>query len=316
MISNLSPASELFLANLNRIEQQVTDANTQMSSGKKVNLPSDDPGAIQTLLQLRTDKARNDQITSNLGMAQTNAQGADSALAGAATLLDTAVQLAAQGATATQTSATRAAIAQQVESVFNQMVAYSQTQVDGRYIFSGDQDSSPTYQVDFSAANGAPDANGAANGVDELSAAPATQAIEDPAGGSFAAAKTAHEIFNDTNSDGTPAADNVFAALNGLRTALLNNDSKGIANALDGLKLASDHVNSMAAFYGSVENRIQDATNFASSYGTQLSTELSQKQDADPAATALALTQATTQLQAAMQIQGHTPKSTLFDFLG
>ena len=317
MISNISPTSELFVANLSRIQQQVTEANAQISTGRKVNVPSDGPDKVQQLLQLRTDQARNQQITANLTLAKTDAQSADSALAGAATLLDTAVQLATQGANETQTADTRAAIAQQVESVLNQMVSYSQTQVNGRYIFSGDQDVSPTYQINLSAANGAPDELGAANGVNELSAAAATRQIENPAGGSFVVAKTAHEIFNDTNStDGTPAADNVFAALNGLRTALLGNDPRGVANAVDSLKLASNHINNMAAFYGSVENRIQDAATFADSYGTQLDTQVSDIQDTDPAAAALALTQATTQLQAAMTMQGHMPHSTLFDFLG
>jgi flagellar hook-associated protein 3 FlgL len=306
MISNLSPTSALFLANMNRVEQRLTDANTQISSGKKLNVASDAPGDVEPLLQLRTDQAQNQQIESNLSLAQTGAGAADTALAGAASLLDTAVQLATQGANATQTADTRQSIAAQVEGILNQMVSYSQTQVQGRYIFSGDQDQSPTYQVDLTAANG----------VDQLSDAAATQQVEDPSGGSFAASKTAQQIFDDTNDDGTPAADNVFAALNSLRTSLLSNDQPGIANALSNLQQASNHVNNMEAFYGTVENRIQSATSFASSYDTQLSGEISDKQDADVTAAAMELTQAGTQLQAAMQMEGQMPRTTLFDFLG
>ncbi|HUK17636.1 MAG TPA: flagellin [Bryobacteraceae bacterium] len=316
MVSNLSPQSELFLANLNRIEQQLTTANIQMSSGKKLNVASDAPGDVEQLLQLRTDQAKNQQIESNLTLAQTDASAADSALAGAASLIDTAVQLATQGANATQTADTRQSIAQQVEGILNQMVAYSQTQVQGRYIFSGDQNQSPTYQVDLSAANGVPDQNGAANGVDQLSDAAATQQIEDPSGGSFAASETAQQIFDDTNSDGTPAADNVFAALNGLLTSLQNNDQTGISNAISNLQQASARINNAEAFYGTVENRIQDASTFASNYDTQLSSEISDKQDADVTAAAMELSQASTQMQASMQMQGQMPKSTLFDYLG
>jgi flagellin-like hook-associated protein FlgL len=72
----------------------------------------------------------------------------------------------------------------------------------------------------------------------------------------------------------------------------------------------------MAGFYGNVENRIQDAVTFAGNYDTQLTTQLSDKQDADITAAALAMTQAGTQMQAAMEMQGQTPHSTLFDFLG
>ena len=316
MVTNLNASSELFLASLNRVEQQLNTANIEMSSGKKLNVASDAPGSVPPLLQLRTDQAQNQQIESNLTMAQTNANAADTALASASSLLDTAVQLATQAANATQTQDTRLSIAQQVQGILEQMVAYSQTQVEGRYIFSGDQDQSPTYQLDLSAPNGAPDANGAGNGVDQLATPAATQRIQDPAGGSFTASQTAQQIFDDSAGDGTPAADNVFAALNGLLTALNNNDQPGIANALTNLQQASTHVNNAEAFYGTVENRIEAASNFASSYDTQLATEIGDKQDADLTQVALQATQAGTQLQAAMQMQGQMPKSTLFDYLG
>jgi flagellar hook-associated protein 3 FlgL len=306
MISNLDPSSQLFLSDLNQVEQRLSQANQQLSSGKKLNVASDAPGDVTSLLQLRTDEQRNTQIESNLTLAKTDATSADSALAGAASLMDTAVQLATQGANSTQTAATRASLAQQVQSVLEEMVSYSQTQVQGSYIFSGDQSQSPTYQVDLTAANG----------VDQLSDAAATQQIEDPAGGSFAASQTAQQIFDDTNSDGTTAADNVFAALNTLQTALLNNDQTGISNSIDSLQQASTHLNNAEAFYGTVENRIQNASTFASSYDTELQTEISDKQDADIPTATLEMTQATTQLQAAMEMQGKMPHSSLFDYLG
>ena len=108
----------------------------------------------------------------------------------------------------------------------------------------------------------------------------------------------------------------MFAALNGLLTSLLNNDQTGISNALSNLQQASERVNNAEAFYGTVENRIQDATTFASNYDTQLTTEIGDKQDADVTAAAMEMSQASTQMQAAMQMQGQMPKSTLFDYLG
>lgn len=138
MISNLDPSSQLFLANLSHVEQRLSEANEQLSSGKKLNVASDDPGDVASLLQLRTDHQRNTQIESNLTLANTDATAADTALAGAASLMDTAIQLATQGANSTQTADTRATLAQQVQSILEEMVAYSQTQVQGSYIFSGD----------------------------------------------------------------------------------------------------------------------------------------------------------------------------------
>lgn len=316
MISSLAPSTQLFLANLNRIEDQLSQASQQLSSGKKLNVASDDPAQVEQLLQLRTDEQQDQQIESNLTLAATDASAADSALSGAASMMDTAIQLATQGANSTQTAESRLSMASQVQSILEQMVSYSQTQVQGGYIFSGDQPQSPTYQLDLSAPNGPPDANGAANGVDQLSNAAATQQIQDPAGGSFAFSQTAQVIFDDTNSDGTPAADNVFAALNGLLTALNNNDQTGIANSIASLQQATNHLNNVDAFYGTVENRIQDASTFATNYDTQLETEIGNIQDADVAAAATEQTQADTQLQAALEMEGRMPHSTLFDYLG
>ncbi len=152
--------------------------------------------------------------------------------------------------------------------------------------------------------------------MDRLTTAAATRRLEDPAGGSFAVSKTAGEIFDARNTDDTPSADNVFAALNGLRTALLNNDPAGIDSAMAAIQTASDHLNLSQGFYGTVLNRLQDAADYGQSYDLRLKTELSQKVDADITAAALALTQGNTQLQAAFQMQARLPHTSLFDFLG
>ena len=60
MISNLSPANEAFIANIDRVQRSVADAILQTSSGKRVNVASDAPNEIDTILQLHTDEVRNE----------------------------------------------------------------------------------------------------------------------------------------------------------------------------------------------------------------------------------------------------------------
>jgi flagellar hook-associated protein 3 FlgL len=323
MGTQLNPSSAIFLANVNRIEQRIAQANSQVSSGNRINVASDSPDQVQILLQLRTEEQKNTQIESNLTLADTDATTADSTLSSAISLMDRALQLATEGANSTQTADTRTSIAQEVASIQTQMVALSQTQVQGQFIFSGDQPGSATYQADLlpppdptvPVDPSAPVDPATLTGVDQLSAAPATQQVEDPAGGSFAATQTAQTIFDDQDASGNPSADNVFAALNSLRIALLNNDQTGITNSITSLNAASLHLNNMEAFYGGVENRIQDANTFAQNYETQLKTEISNIQDADIPTAATELTQGNIQLQAAFQMQGQMPSHTLFDYL-
>ncbi|HXB74880.1 MAG TPA: flagellin [Candidatus Acidoferrales bacterium] len=305
MVTNLSPASAAFLVNVERVQQQIADATQQISSGKKVNVASDAPDEIDAILQLRSDIAHNSQIQSNLGLAKTDANAADSALTSATKLMDRAITLGSQGANFTLDATGRQSLAAEVQSLQDQMLATSRTTVQGRYIFSGDADNAPAYVSDPTAANG----------VDRLVTAPATQRVEDPSGGSFAVGKTAQDIFDSRNADDSLAPDNVFASLNSLRLALQNNDTAGITTAVQSLHQASDHLNTAQAFYGSVENRITDASNFADQYDVQLQTQLSQKQDADVAAEAMLMNQGNIQLQASFQMQGKMPHTTLFDFL-
>ena len=70
MISNLSPSNQAFLANMDRLQRTVDSATLQTSSGKRVNVASDAPNEIDTILQLRSDEVHNSQIQANLGVAQ------------------------------------------------------------------------------------------------------------------------------------------------------------------------------------------------------------------------------------------------------
>jgi flagellar hook-associated protein 3 FlgL len=306
MISNITPASQIFLAGVDQIQQRISLANQQVTSGLKISVASDAPDQIGDLLQLRANEAQNTQVQSNLSLELTNAQSADNALGSAIQMMDSVTQIAAEGASSTQTADTRTTLGNQVQSLLAQMVNISQTQVQGRFIFSGDDDQNPSYQLDLSAPNG----------VDQLSSAASTRQIQNPAGGTFQASLTAQQIFDDQNPDGSSAPDNVFAALNSLRTALLSNDTAGITAAQNMVKEASSHLNDSQSFYGNVESQIQNATTYATTYSTQLQAQIGGIEDADVASAATELTEANTQLQAAFEAQAKMPTTSLFSYLG
>src|SRR5690349_24247477 len=195
MISNLEPSSELFLANVDKVRRRIADANRQVSSGKHISQPADAPDDIDAVLQLRTDQQRNDQIQSNLGLALAKAQTADGALASAIKLMDRARTLATQGANSVMDAAARRSLAGEGQSLLEEMVSFSRTTVQGSYVFSGDRDDAPAYAQDAASPTG----------VTQLQTAVATRRIEDPAGGSFVSSKSAQEIFDARNDDGSPA---------------------------------------------------------------------------------------------------------------
>jgi flagellar hook-associated protein 3 FlgL len=154
-----------------------------------------------------------------------------------------------------------------------------------------------------------------ANGVDRLLTAPATRLIQDSNGVRFAVSKTAQDLFDHRNPDDSIASDNVFAAVNNLRIALLNNDQPGTSAAAASLQQAQDYLSLQGTFYGAVQNRITNSLDMAQKFQLQWRSALSDEKDTDVAAATTELSQERLSQQAAMQAQASMPRNSLFDFL-
>ena len=306
MISGLSPSNEQFLASLNILENNLSQADQQLSSGLRVNQASDAPQSVQDIFQTRAQLNQDNQTVQNLNTIQGQVQAADSAVQQAIQLLNQAVSLGTQGASNISSSSSQQTLANQVQAIQSQLVAISRTEVGGVYVFSGDANQSPAYQLDASSPTG----------VDRLiTPQQATLQVAGPSGVTFPVSLTAQDLFDQRDAGDNPAANNAFAALNTLAQALQSGNTTNIAAAVAGVQGAANYVNSQAGFYGAAENQITGALSLAQKFQTQDQTQLSGLQDADTATLAVELTQASTAINAAMSAQAHKPTTTLFDYL-
>jgi flagellar hook-associated protein 3 FlgL len=300
MLSNLYPAYQQFLTDLNQISDRMAQAQQQVSSGLKITQVSDAPNSIALLLQADANLSATNQTLTNLGQTKTEVDAGEQALESAVGIFDNVQSLGAQGNTDTQTAAGRATIAQQLDSLLSETVGLAGTNVDGRYIFSGNSDQQIPYI--YTAGQVPP--------VSAYLGAASTRLAQHPNGTTFPVALTAQQIF-----DSVDPTTNVFSAIENLSTALKNNDSAAIATAFDGLSKVGSYLNGQLAFYGDTQNKVADATSFGNTLQLQLQTQISGLQDADLTQSILSLTQAQTQQQAALQSEAKLPRSTLFDFL-
>jgi flagellar hook-associated protein 3 FlgL len=276
----------------------------QLSSGVRVGLASDDPSAVPGILESVSQIARNTQTLTNLNQVKSELQTGDSALQSVVTTLEQAINLGTQGAN-TQDASQRAVLAQQVQGIQQQLVALSNTSDNGQYVFSGDLDGQPLYALDATQPEG----------VKQLATATSTRTITDGGGATIWVPRTAHEIFDAKNANGTPASGNVFAAVNNLLLALQNNDPTAAATAIDSLKSADDHVNQELGFYGIAENRLADTVNSINNSLVNEKQALGDQRDADVAGDAIELSQVSTQQQAALAAGAKISKLSLFDYL-
>src|SRR5580704_2040892 len=281
MFAGISPAGQQFVNNVNNIQSAVNQAQQEVSTGLNLNQPSDAPDEVSPALQLLTQIDQNQTMNTNLTAVQANVNAAETALSSSVSLLQSASTMAAEATGPNETASTRQGMAQSVQALMQEMVSNSQTQVNGQYVFSGDQSSAPLYQLDLNAPTG----------VDKLATATNTNLVQLPDGSQVSVTLTANSVFDDSDNTGAPTANNVFAALNGLRVALLNNDTTGIANSMTALQSASTYMNTQLAQIGSAQSTMSSALTDNQNDSVQLQTQLSSLRDANMAEAGTALTQ-------------------------
>jgi flagellar hook-associated protein 3 FlgL len=306
MLAGLDGYTPTFLLNLNNTENAITQTNQQISSGIRVNVASDDPGDIASILDYQNQVNQITQVQTNLNAANTSASAADNALSSATSLLNQLSSIAAEGASSTATAATRTSLGQQVQGIEQQLVDLANTTVQGQYIFGGDDPSTQPYTYNWSATEGATQVNTAAN----------TRTIQDINGQTTVPSMTAQQIFDARNTDGTAATGNVFAAAYALGTALLSNNQSGVQSATALVSAASTQLGQATTFYGNVEDWIQNASSDASSTLTGVQTEVGSLRDTNVAAAATDLTTEQTAMQAALSAEGNLSVKSLFDYMG
>jgi len=307
MLSGVYGYTNGFLTDLNNTEQRISQDTQALSSGVRVNVASDDPWAVTSLLDDQNQTEQLSQLQTNLNGQQAIAQTADAALQTASGLMNQLISIATSGATDTATAASRTALGEQVQLIQQQLVAIANTSSQGAYIFGGDANSVQPYTYDWTTAPGAVSSGTPTN----------TTSIQGMDGSSIVPGLTAQEIFDvQLPNGGGPAAGNVFQAVYQLGTALLNNDGSGVQSAVSSIQTAASYLSECASVYGNTENWISQQITSAQNRSTVLTNEISTLRDTDVAAMATDLSQNQVALQAALAAQGSLPTKSLFSYFG
>ena len=125
------------LAQMQRLTEGLFRLQEQLSTGRKINRPSDGPVAYGQILNDEAALARNDQFLRNISRAQSSLNVADGALDTLKDQLIRANELAVQLRSGQYSAADRAATARELREIYDQIIAVGNTYYDGRYVFAG-----------------------------------------------------------------------------------------------------------------------------------------------------------------------------------
>lgn len=283
------------LAALNQSELETQQAELEISSGRSVNVPSDNPTAAALLVE------NNDQATFNAGYLQslTAVQGqlstADSTLSSVVTALQRATSLGIEGANGTLSDGDRAAIAEELQGIQSQLVSLANTSYEGRYMFAGTNTNTAPYVVDGNSASGVDYVGN--TGVNEVSIG---------SGYKVAVNQPGSQLFSAAGND-------AFLAVNNLIKSLQTNT--GIGDAVTAIGAASSYISAQRVFYGNAMNQAQAQTTYLDTAKQQIAQQQNTLGAADLATAASNLTQTQIDTQATLAAISKLSQNNLFDYL-
>ena len=277
-------------------DQSEQTALLQMTTGKRVNVDSDDPSAAAREVAIASQSGDCDQFLRSISSISSELQTADSALNSAVTALQRAITLGTEGANGTLSQQDRAALASEVQSISQQVMSVANLSYNGKYVFAGTADSQPPY---VAAAGGIVyQGNGSVNQVE----------IE--TGQTIAVNQPGSELFS-------AAGASVFQALSDLASTLQSSSSTtdDIANATNEVSAAYNQLNSARTFYGSTLDQLNDSQTFLNSEQLQLTQQTSNLVGVDMNQAATNLANAETARNAALQAAASVGSLSLFNYL-
>ncbi len=291
---NLEPD---ILAGIQQSQSALQTALQQVSTGQRVNLPSDDPSAAAAMVQNAASASQVDQFSSNGNTALGQAQSADSALSSVVTLLTQAVSLGTQGATGTETSANRQALAGQIQTILAGVVSAANTKYQGVALFGGTSGAAVAFAPSGTSATGYTyQGNSATNKVQ--------------VGDSLQVQTTLPGDSLFTNSSA-----NVLGSLSQLATALQSGSSTAIGNATGAVSSALNYVTLQHGVTGSAINQMNSQETYLSQEKVTLSTQATNLVGIDSATAAENLVQAETQNSAILAAAAKVLPNSLLNYL-
>ena len=235
-------------------EQQakVFETQAQLSSGKKLQKPSDDPALATAINNLKSQIDVNQRYLSNLNHMQDTLKMQESTVAGSLDLVSRIKELSIQGANDTYSASDRKTMAIEVKELISTIADLGNTRgTDGAYLFSGYSQG----QAPFSTSStGAVTYTGSTDSLKVM--------VDD--GRSMQLGISGSDIFGSVEhlntSTGATSRIDLFATLNTMYEALLINDGDAIRANLDKVSSVHEHVIAQQSNIGSRMKRVETLT--------------------------------------------------------
>jgi flagellar hook-associated protein 3 FlgL len=278
------------LADLRRVQERLANAQSQVSSGKRIEKPSDDPLGAERAMRLNDQLESTGAYRTAVDESRSWLDASDSALDSLNQIVQHVRELTLQAANGSTSDAGRQAIKQQIDQLTEEAKSTLNSAYDGRYIFSGTKTDTPPY----SAATG---------DVYQGDASPVVRQI-------------GPGVSVQVNVTGDDVLSGLLPALRTLSSHLASNDIAALGTTdLQAIDAGFDNLSAKRGVIGAITNRVDAAGTRLDDTADITTAFLSKTEDADLPQALTDLSAQQTALQAALRGGATLIQQSLMDFL-
>ena len=287
------------LTNINSSQDALDTTEEQLSSGKRINQPSDDPYGASLAVQLNGQLAQLSNYSDNVTDGQAWTSAGLSAMQGITSQLQRAQELVTQAANGTESSSDLNDTAQEIGQLISGIKADANAQYDGQYIFSG----AATSTAPYSTASGDNTYAGDTGSVTRTIGTGQTVAVN----------TDLDSVLN--GSSGSPAGLlNQLQAVYSQLTATPP-DTSQLGTGLSNLSSSLSALTAQAAGLGATQDGLQLAATRISDLQSSVTGSLSSDQDVNMATAMTTYSNEQAAFEAALKAGASIVQNSLMDFL-
>lgn len=282
---------------INQGQTKLAAAEQEVATGRKINKPSDNPSESARLLRNDLRLQRVAQFSRNNDNAKLWISSADQALQSGSTDLARARTLAVQAGNDTLGPSENRAIADQIRSIQQGMLAIANTKISGRAIFAGTASS-----------DGAYDQAGAYIG----DSGEVTRALDTDE--TVVVGFKGPDLFGSSNG-ADPMNGNLFEMLGALADAIDNGDNAQVRAGIVGIDDAAGRIGAVQGRVGAASQQLDAAATRQDSERINTEDNISKIRDVDVGEAVIRLRSADLSYQATLAATARALGRSLLDFL-
>jgi len=287
-------------------QDRISKTQTQLSTSKQINNPSDAPDQAATITRLKSAIDRQNSYVATINSVKDKLSQQETAASNATDVLTRLKELTVQAANDTYSAVDRKSMDLEVKQLRDQLLSLANTQdVNGNFIFSGSRVGKQAFATDD---NGKlvyqGDQTVSSTGVGDQSAVDINRSGTNP-----------FDIIVRVDATNKKVAVGFFQVIDDLSAALQANDAGTIKRAVGEIGTLQQGLSDSLASIGAATNKIDNQASLANENVLRMKSTLSQVEDTDYTKAIADMNKDMLALQAAQSSFAKISQLNLFDYI-